>query len=253
MPSGKNVWDTELYEAQHAFVWQLAEDLIKLLDPKPGERILDVGCGTGQLTQQIAAAGANVLGVDSSPDMIGQARQNYPAVRFLLQDAASMTFDGEFDAVFSNAALHWILDAHGAAKAMARALRPAGRFVAELGGRGNIGSIEQALKAMCRRYSVPVPPRRTFFPSISEYTGVLETSGFEVRSAMLFDRPTKLEGERGMEQWLEQFSSFYFDQIPAQSRQKAMKEAVEDLRAKLYREGVWRADYRRLRILANKI
>src|SRR5436853_4279983 len=97
-------WDTELYEAQHAFVWRLGEALIEILAPKPGERILDVGCGTGQLTREIAERGAEVLGVDVSPEMIGQAWQNYPGLRFALQDAASMTFNGEFDAVFSNAA-----------------------------------------------------------------------------------------------------------------------------------------------------
>src|SRR5436305_7106638 len=131
--SARTSWDTELYEAQHAFVWQLGTGLIDVLAPESGERVLDVGCGTGQLTHQIAERGADVLGVDASPEMIGQARQNYPRLRFALQDAASMTFNGEFDAVFSNAALHWILDDVGAAGSMSRALRTGGRLVLEMG------------------------------------------------------------------------------------------------------------------------
>src|SRR3569833_32276 len=105
----KTSWDAELYEANHAFVWQLGQGVIDLLDPKPGERILDLGCGTGQLTKQIAERGADIIGVDASPDMIGQARQNFPGIQFSLQDAAEMAFNAEFDAVFSNAALHWML------------------------------------------------------------------------------------------------------------------------------------------------
>ena len=109
--AAKTTWDTELYESHHGFVWQYGEGLLDLLAPKPGERILDLGCGTGQLTAKIADAGASVLGLDASPDMIGQARQNYPRLQFKLEDATAMQFDSDFDAVFSNAALHWMLDA----------------------------------------------------------------------------------------------------------------------------------------------
>jgi ubiquinone/menaquinone biosynthesis C-methylase UbiE len=183
----RSSWDTELYEAQHGFVWKYGEDLIQLLDPKPGERILDLGCGTGQLTQKIAEHGADVVGLDASPEMIGQARQNFPSLRFLLQDAANMNFREEFDAIFSNAALHWMLDAPSVAKSMFRALRKGGRMVAELGGKGNIRQIEAATEAVLLRYlGDGLPPRRTFFPSIGEYAGLLESCGLEVRSAVLF-------------------------------------------------------------------
>jgi len=247
-------WDTELYEAQHAFVWRFGEALIEILAPKPGERILDVGCGTGQLTHEIAERGAEVLGVDASPEMIGQARQNYPALRFTLQDAASMTFNGEFDAVFSNAALHWILDDVGAADSMSRALRTGGRLVLEMGGRGNVRQIYEAVQLAVRRYSSqPLPASRTHFPSVSEYTTILEAHGFEVRNAVLFDRPTPLEGERGMEQWIRQFCNFYLDELPSASRQSAINDAVEQLRAGLYSKGQWFADYRRLRVSAIKL
>lgn len=247
-------WDAELYEAQHAFVWQLGAALIEILDPKPGERILDVGCGTGQLTHEIAERGAEVLGVDASPEMIGQARQNYPRLRFSLQDAVSMTFNGEFDAVFSNAALHWILDAAGAADSMARALRTGGRLVLEMGGRGNIRQIHAAVESAFRENSsAPLPAPRNHFPSLSEYTSILEAHGFEVRNAVLFDRPTPLEGERGMEEWIKQFCAFYLDELPVQLRQSAVNRAVEQLRLRLYKDGQWIADYRRLRVSAIKL
>jgi trans-aconitate methyltransferase len=247
-------WDAELYEAQHAFVWQLGAGLIDILDPKRGERILDVGCGTGQLTNEIAERGADVLGVDASPEMIGQARQNYPRLRFSLQDAAAMSFNSEFDAVFSNAALHWMLDAAGVADSMARALRTSGRLVLEMGGRGNIRGIYEAVESAFREHSnAPLPPRPNYFPSVSEYTTVLETHGFEVRNAVLFDRPTPLEGEQGMAQWIKQFCAFYLNELPAQSRQSAVNRAVEQLRPHLYKQGQWTADYRRLRVSAIKL
>lgn len=252
--NARTAWDTELYEAQHAFVWQLGAGLIEVLAPQPGERILDLGCGTGQLTHQIAERGADVLGVDASPEMIGQARQNYPRLRFALQDGASMSFDGEFDAVFSNAALHWITNAEGAADSMGRALRVGGRLVLEMGGRGNIRQIHQALESAFRRHSTkPLPAPRNYFPSVSEYSTILETHGFEVRSAILFDRPTPLEGERGMEQWIRQFCNFYLDELPSSLLQVVIDEVVEQLRSRLYNNGQWFADYRRLQVSAIKL
>jgi trans-aconitate 2-methyltransferase len=249
----KVAWDTELYEARHGFVWQFGEGVIDLLDPKPGERILDLGCGPGQLTQKIADRGANVLGLDSSPEMIGQARQNYPTLTFALQDAVSMDFDREFDAIFSNAALHWILDAQGAARAMARALKKNGRLAAELGGKGNIQQIVSAIEATIARFSGDsAPAPRTYFPSVGEYASVLEAYGLEVRFAHLFDRPTLLEGEQGMEAWIRQFKWYYFEGLPASQRAEALRDVVEELRPVLHRDGCWYADYRRLRIFAVK-
>jgi trans-aconitate methyltransferase len=249
-----SAWNPELYEARHSFVWQLGEGVIDLLDPKPGEKILDVGCGTGQLTQKIAERGAAVTGLDSSPDMIGQARQNFPNLRFVLHDAAAMQFAGEFDAVFSNAALHWMLDAASVARGIARALRPKGRFVAELGGKGNINCIEHAIGTVAARYFAvdALPQKRTFYPSTGEYATLLETCGLEVRMAQLFDRPTPLEGPQGMEHWIRQFKWYYFDPLPRDQAETALRETIALLRPSLCREGQWYADYRRLRIVAVK-
>lgn len=248
------IWDAELYEARHAFVWQLGEGVIKLLDPKPAERILDLGCGTGQLTRKIADSGAEAVGLDVSPEMIGQARQNFPELRFILEDAVAMPFESEFDAVFSNAALHWMLDFSGVAKAVSRALKKGGRFVAELGGKGNIQEIERAVETTARRHlGDALPEKRTLYPSLGEYSSILEAQGFEVRSALLFDRPTPLEGPQGMANWIRQFKSYCFESLPAAQRRQALEETVEALRPFLFRAGTWFADYRRLRVIAIKL
>ena len=154
-------WDTELYESRHAFVFHFGEGVVDLLAPKSGERILDLGCGTGQLTHKISQAGAEVVGLDASPEMVGQARQNFPRLRFVLSDATKMPFEDEFDAVFSNAALHWMLDREGVVKAVARALRKGGRFVAEQGGKGNIHFIESAIETVLLRYHGSAMPAET--------------------------------------------------------------------------------------------
>lgn len=243
-------WDTELYESRHSFVWQYGEGLLDVLAAQPGERILDLGCGTGQLTGKIAEAGANVIGLDASPNMIGQARQNFPRLQFKLQDAAAMQWEHEFDAVFSNAALHWMLDAAAVAKSIARALKPGGRLVAEFGGHGNIQQIVTAIEDGLQKHTGNIPARRNYFPSIPEYSTLLDAAGFEVQLAHLYDRPTPLEGERGMENWIRQFKWYYFEPLPADRRLSVLTDVITALRPKLYRGGTWFADYRRLRITA---
>ena len=251
----KQNWNAELYEGRHAFVWELGRGILELLHPEKGEKILDLGCGTGQLTQQIADLGARVTGLDASPDMIGQARQNYPDLDFVLADATAMHFEGEFDAIFSNAALHWMMEPAKVIAAMARALRPGGRLVAEFGGKGNIQRITEALeKILPKHYSNQELPSPNFFPSISTYGTLLEAHGFEVRLAQLFDRPTPLDsGEKGMENWLLQFRGFAFDAIPVGHREQALREVVEELRHSLQKDGQWSADYRRLRVIAVRL
>ena len=142
--TAKLEWNANLYEQKHAFVWQYGTEVLKILAPQPGERILDLGCGTAQLTAQIAAAGAHVIGLDSSPAMIEQARSNYPELQFELADARDFHFAEPFDAVFSNAVLHWISAADRVARSLFLALKPGGRFVAEFGGRGCVREIRAA-------------------------------------------------------------------------------------------------------------
>ena len=222
----------------------------ELLQPREGERILDLGCGTGQLTAEIAASGAQVVGLDSSPEMLGQARQNYPNLNFVLADATDFRFEEPFDAVFSNAALHWVKDAEASVKCIAAALQPGGRFVAEFGGKGNIPEILVALRAVFGPAAEELCPWR--FRGIAEYATLLEGRGLEVRQASLFDRPTPIEGERAMEDWIEMFCGSYLRDLDAKAAKEKVREVAAHLRPKLYRDGVWTLDYRRLRVVASR-
>jgi trans-aconitate 2-methyltransferase len=246
-------WDSSLYDDRHSFVWRAGASLVDMLSPQAGERILDLGCGTGHLTAKIAESGASVIGLDSSVSMIAQARQNFPALKFVLSDAKSFRFDEPFDAVFSNSALHWIQDAEAVVRCVAAALRPQGRFVLEMGVKGNIGRIRHAIEDVLRESGrSPVSP--WFFPSAGEYATLLEKCGFEVRMTQTFDRPSKLEHpERGLREWLEMFAGTYFEGVTTAERE-TLERAIEDrLRLSLYKDGAWWADYRRLRVDAVKL
>lgn len=246
-------WNSSLYDQKHSFVYEYGKDLLSLLAPKPGERILDVGCGTGHLTAQIAAAGATVVGLDSSAAMIETARAEYPHIEFIQADATDFSFAEPFDAVFSNAALHWVLQAEAAAECMAQALQPGGRFVMECGGKGNITNILAALNQAVLDLGQEAMERIWVFHSIGEYAPLLEKYGLEVNQAFLFDRPTKLDGEDGMLNWLRMFGTVRTQKLSDELRAQAFALANEKLRAVQYMDGHWYADYRRLRIVAHKL
>ncbi len=247
-------WDPEFYEAKHAVVFKAAADLVDLLAPAANERVLDLGCGTGQLTSEIATRGAKVIGIDQSAEMIAQAQNNFPDIWFEVGDATTFKTTQPFDAVFSNAVLHWIKRPADAIARVWDALRPGGRLVAEFGGRGNIAGIvsasQDALTAQGRlalRDDLP-----WYFPSISEYAALLEARGFEVTFAQLFDRPTKLEGDAGLRNWIAQFGSHFVDDLNEAERDAFFARIEQILRPTLFRDGAWTADYRRLRIVAVK-
>jgi trans-aconitate methyltransferase len=247
-------WNADLYQQSHSFVWESGSDLLGLLAPKAGERILDVGCGTGQLTAEIARSGAETIGIDSSAAMIAQARSNFPSLRFEVQDVRALAYEGEFDAVFSNAVLHWVQPADAAAAAIARALKPGGRFVAEFGGRGNVAEIVRAAEAAWPSVAGGTALAHPwYYPGIAEYASVLEQSGLEVTFAVLFDRPTPLEGgSAGLSRWYEMFGAHWIAPL-GPDRRAAFFAAAERIAApKLQRDGSWNADYRRLRIVARK-
>ena len=251
----KAKWDAGLYDNKHSFVWKLAAAVLELLDAKPGERILDLGCGTGHLTAKIAETGAHVVGIDRSPEMIRQAKEKYPLLRFEVMDAREIQLDGNFDAVFSNAALHWIKEPERVIAGIRKSLRPGGRFVAEFGGKGNTGEFLKALQHAWAKLGLANPvPRPWYFPSLAEYAGLLEQHGFEVTQAALFDRPTPLDdGVRGLRNWLDMFGGALVEGLPDDTREHLLAEIEHELRPKLFHDDHWVMDYRRLRVVAKRL
>jgi SAM-dependent methyltransferase len=253
MPSD---WNAGLYDASHAFVWEFGRDLLGLLAPQPGERILDVGCGTGHLTAGIAQSGAQVLGIDRSETMIAQARANFPLLSFETRDVCALQDQAGFDAVFSNAVLHWVRPPEPAAAAMARALKPGGRLVFEFGGRGNIPILLEGAYRALRQLGVLEPERFNpwYFPGIAEYSAILERCGIEVTFAHLFDRPTPLQdGDRGLETWFRMFGGCLMEPFDEAQRVDFLRLVSDYAAPYLLRDGNWSADYRRLRIAGRKL
>jgi trans-aconitate methyltransferase len=248
-------WDVALYDDKGAFVWKHGRAVVTLLSPQPGERILDLGCGSGHLTNQIAEAGAEVVGIDISLSMIEEARKLYPNIRFEIADSADFHFERPFDAVFSNAAIHWMKDQPAVTRCIWQALRAGGRFVAEFGGKGNIRAIRTALTNAVNSAgeTVNLEPFARYYPTIGEYAALLETHGFLVTFATHFERPTKLdEGEAGMRNWLLTFADNILDSLPTAKREPVIAEVERQLKPQLFRDGSWFADYRRIRVVAYK-
>jgi SAM-dependent methyltransferase len=247
-PSTVQRWSSDGYERHARFVSDLGAAVLDWLDPRPGERILDLGCGDGVLTLKRVERGARVVGVDTSPSLLEAARARGIDAR--LMDGEALDFDAEFDAVFSNAALHWMTRADTVAAGVRRALKPQGRFVAEFGGHGNVAAIVTALRAAARLHGgdqdVAGP---WFYPTADEYRALLEANGFQVERIALIPRPTPLP--TGIAGWLETFRRPFVDQFPAETRAKVIAE-VESLLAPSLRDrsGNWTADYVRLRVAA---
>jgi trans-aconitate methyltransferase len=248
MPEVK--WNADLYNRQHSFVYHYGEELINWLSPAEGEKIIDIGCGTGELTDRIFHSGVSVTGIDASVEMIAKARQNFPAIGFEVKDATNFEMVEKFDAAFSNATLHWINDQAAALKNIANCLKPGGRFVFEMGGKHNIESIHHALGQALKQAGFAVPSQSNYFPSVGQQATLLEQSGFSVSDVKYFQRPTKLEGESGMELWINQFCGFFFRQMPAEQKAAVTRETVNTLRKTNYTNGAWYADYVRLRVKA---
>lgn len=246
-------WDAGLYDDRHSFVWKHGASVVELLAPRPGERILDLGCGTGHLTARIAEAGARVVGIDSSAEMIAEARRGYPGLRFEVADARDFALDEPFDAVFSNAVLHWVKPPERAVACIRRTLAPGGRFVAELGGRGNVAAIIAALESAGCAMGVAGWEHPWYYPSIAEYAALLESDGLEVTHAVLFDRLTPLEGDDGLKNWVTMFARDLVERVPPNAREAFFRRVEDAARGSLRRDGAWFADYRRLRVVARRV
>ena len=226
------------------FVADLGGAALDLLDPKPGERILDIGCGDGALTRKIVERGADVVGVDNSSELVAAASAIGLDVREL--DAVDMTFAAEFDAAFSNAALHWMLDKERVARAVFFALKPGGRFAGEMGGEGNLARLRETLDAelVARGYPPPLESSN-WYPSVDEFAGVYETAGFTEIDARLIERPTPLPS--GVADWVLTFRKGWLDRAEVPDEERADIAA-----AVAFNFGSETADYVRLRFIMRK-
>lgn len=243
-------WDASLYQHHHSFVWEYGRDVLDLLDLQPGERVLDLGCGTGQLTDLLHQQGGIVTGVDYSPEMIATAQDQFPHLNFQLADATRFTVAEPMDAVFSNATLHWVQRPEAVIAQVYQALKPGGRFVAELGAQGNIAQIRQAISAALahHHYDLPHP---WYFPSLAEYATLLESSGLMVTFAAMFDRPTALTtGENRLENWLRVFAQVWLAPLSTAEQESIYQQVEARLKPRLFHQGTWWADYCRLRVVA---
>jgi ubiquinone/menaquinone biosynthesis C-methylase UbiE len=228
----------------------MGDAVVALLAPSAGERILDVGCGDGRLSERLAKMGAAIVGVDASPAMVESALRRGLDAR--LMPAEELAFDSEFDAVFSNAALHWVLQPQKAVAGIYRALKPGGRFAAEFGGAGNVAQVCEALSAaLARRGHDFATLSPWYFPSPEEYSAILRAAGFSVETIGLHERPTRLDGDLG--DWLSLFAPSMLEVLPPTEREKAVDEIRAMLRPRQCDEqGVWTVDYVRLRLLARR-
>lgn len=248
-------WDTTLYHNNHAFVYEYGEDLIDLLNPQKGERILDLGCGLGQLTAKIGKSCKEVVGIDLSSDMIQAAKKKYKHIKFEQADAANFQFAKKFDVIFSNATLHWVADYKSAITSMHNNLEKGGKIVVEFGAKGNVKKIIDALRdALIKRgYHEQGALNQWYFPSIAAYAKVLEEHGFKVIFAQHFERPTELAGQdTGIQDWLAMFAVNFFKGVATEDVTAIQQEVQEQLRASSLKNNKWYADYQRIRVIAIK-
>jgi SAM-dependent methyltransferase len=245
-------WSPETYARNAAFVPELGKAVVELLAPRPAERILDLGCGDGVLTEALVAAGAEVVGVDSSPEMVEAARARGLDARAI--DGHTLDFEAEFDAVFSNAALHWMLNPPAVARGVFRALKPGGRFVGEQGGAGNIATLRRALREVLGERGYPLPADDPqWYASPEEFRAVYESAGFRGVEAWLIDRPTPLPS--GAADWYKTFRAGFLAQaqVPTSEIDAIAVEAEARAAPKLRQpDGRWIADYVRLRFTMRK-
>ena len=250
-----NSWDAAQYDSQFSFVSNYGADLVDVLDPQPGERILDVGCGTGRLTAKLAEAGAEATGVDLDSAMLTAAHAAYPHLTFQELSAVDLSppaLGGEFDAAFSNAALHWVNDQRGALTAIRSCLRTQARFVAEMGGVHNVEQILGCLSDALAELGVAHEPVTNYFPTVDVQQTLLEECGFQVQRISWYRRPTPLEGTAA--DWCEHFRAHVWAQIPEPLRPTAAQR-INSLVAErgLAHDDQYWADYCRLRFEASAV
>ncbi len=246
-------WNPQLYDDKHNFVYEYGKALLDLLNPLSHEHILDVGCGTGVLTKSIAQIADQVLGLDKSPEMVARAQKAYPELVFINADVANFQLSQTFDAIFSNATLHWVLNFQGAADNLYKHLKPGGRLVVEFGGAGNVQNIVSALRETLAEngFKRQAAKKVWYFPTPRDYQRVLEHSGFSVEYCQLHPRPTLLKDhDEGIADWLRMFGQAYFESLEAKVIEKIIKSTEEKLVQTNYINHQWVADYVRIRVVA---
>lgn len=251
----KDLWNPKLYKNNHSFVYNYGHDLLELLNPQNGEIILDLGCGTGELTFEIYKKTPFVTGIDSSEKMLSEAKKNYPDIEFLNINALEMNYLNKFDKVFSNAVFHWIFEQEKFLKNIYNSLKSGGKLIFEMGGKNNASTILTNIQKSLIEKGFPKNAEKqfTFFPSLGEYSTLLEKAGFTVRYALYFDRDTILNGEDGLKNFINMFYDPYFVGINDELKSEIIQEVETNTKPILFRDGIWYADYKRLRIIAEKI
>ncbi|WP_342417758.1 methyltransferase domain-containing protein [Paenibacillus sp. FSL R10-2782] len=248
-----NEWNSGTYDDKLNLVAELGGGALFLLQPRPGERILDVGCGSGDLTAKIAAAGAIPTGLDLSEEMVKRARQKYPFLNVQVEDACHYRTDTPFDAVYSHAVLHWIKDADAVVRSIWLALREGGRFVAEFAGNGNVAVLTTAMEQTLEAHGYAWAGRNPwYFPTIGEYASLLEQAGFRVTLAQHFDRPTPLRTDTGVRGWLDKFADYFFLDVTPADKVSIYRAIEAKVKPSIDQGGQWMADTSRLRIVAIK-
>ncbi|CAM3120810.1 methyltransferase domain-containing protein [Paenibacillus taichungensis] len=249
----KNKHNSVPYIYSMDFLSNLGVDILSLLQPQTGERILDIGSGNGDLTAKIAAAGAIPTGIDLSERMVTLAQQKYPDLNVQVKDASKYRTDEPFDAVFSHAALHWINNPAATTRSIWLALREGGRFVAEFAGSGNIAILITAMKQALEEHGYTWAGRNPWYhPTLGEYANLLEQNGFRVTFAQHFDKPAPLKGEEGLRNWLNSFADYFFKDVSSADLESIYQAILTEVKPHLEREGQWFLDTTRLRIVAIK-
>jgi trans-aconitate methyltransferase len=248
-------WKPELYNDKHSFVYNYGEDLIRLLEPKDHERILDLGCGSGQLTFKINEIAKETIGIDKSQEMVDDAKSKFNNIEFQVGDAGNFKFNERFDSIFSNATLHWVKNYKDAINCMFENLKSKGKIVLEFGGKGNVQTIVKQLRDSLRSrgYIEQSDLDLWYFPSIGEYSTELESLGFRVLLAEHYDRPTELAEENsGIKDWISMFAESFFRGVNPYHIEEIKTEVQEKVKGKCLINGKWFADYKRIRIVAIK-
>lgn len=245
-------WNAVLYDNKHEFVSKYGKVLIDLVNTSKDQVILDLGCGTGKLSVELAKNGAKVIGIDMSKDMLEKAKLNYPTIEFNFADATELNYENYFDTVFSNAVLHWIKDHRKLLKSVYKALKTKGKLICEFGADRCAYHIQSAFKEVYENlgYTYISP---FSYKNSEEYRKLLVEIGFKVEKVIDFDRPTPLEdGEKGLRNWITQFYSSNLEHISNEDKEKILSTVEERLRPILFKDGVWIADYRRIQVVAIK-